>query len=64
MDYPSAEVIESDQALSVVPVELDHGPPGPRRLVGYGREVVVHLQRPLGPRVLVNLDGSPVPVVT
>jgi hypothetical protein len=57
--YPHAEVIESDQAVAIVPVGKDVGPPGPRILPGYGHEVVVRLARPLGARVLVDLHGNP-----
>lgn len=57
--YPRAEVIESHQAVAIVPVAKDVGPPGPRRLPGYGHEVVVRLKQPLGARVLVDLHGNP-----
>jgi hypothetical protein len=63
VDYPSSEVIESDRAVAVIPVEHDHGPPGARRAIGHTREIVGHLQKKLGTRVLVNLDASPVQVV-
>jgi len=63
VDYPASEVVESDQAVAVIPVELDHGPPGPRRAIGYRREAVFQLRSPFGDRVLVNLDASPVSVV-
>lgn len=62
VDYPRSEVFESDHAIAVIPVGIDHGPPGPRLTVGYRREVVVQLRRRLGNRVLVNLDASPVAV--
>jgi hypothetical protein len=62
-EYPSAEVIETDQAVVVLPVERDIGPPGPRFAVGYGRTVIANLARPLGDRVLIDLDASPVMVV-
>jgi hypothetical protein len=64
VDYPSSEVIESDHAVAVIPVERDHGPPEPRRAIGYRREVVVSLRQRFGNRVLVNLDASPVSVLT
>jgi hypothetical protein len=64
VDYPSSEVIESDHAVAVIPVEHDHGPPGARRAIGYGREVVVQLRSRFGNRVLVNLDARPVSVLT
>jgi hypothetical protein len=57
--YPDAEVIESDQAVAIVPVGKDVGPPGLRILPGYGHEVVVRLAQPLGARVLVDLHGNP-----
>ncbi len=56
--YPSAEAIESPQAVAVVPRGEDIGPPGARILPGYGRRVVVRLQEPLGARVLVDLHGN------
>lgn len=62
VQYPTAEVIDSDQAVVVLPVEHDTGPPGFRRAIGYPREVAVTLNRPLGHRVLVDLDASPVMV--
>jgi hypothetical protein len=64
VDYPKSEVIESDHAVAVIPVGLDHGPPGPHRFVGYRREVVVQLRSQLGNRVLINLDASPIAVLT
>jgi hypothetical protein len=64
VDYPRSEVIESDHAVAVTPVGIDHGPPGPRLTVGYRREVVVALRSRLGNRVLVNLDARPVVVET
>lgn len=64
VDYPSSEVTESDHAVAVIPVELDHGPPGPRIAIGYRREVVVPLRQRFGNRVLVNLDAKPVSVLT
>jgi hypothetical protein len=65
-EYPSAEVIETDQAIVVLPVERCVGPPGPAAmpLVGFGRTVTVRLARPLRERVVVDLDASPVPVAT
>lgn len=62
VDFPTSEVIETEQAVVIIPIEDDHGPPGPRRLVGHRREVVAHLQHHLANRVLVNLDASPVTV--
>lgn len=56
--YPSAEVVESAQAVAVVPQAEDIGPPGPRAAVGFGRRITVTLSEPLGARVLVNLHGQ------
>src|ERR1700688_283445 len=63
VEYPDAVVIESDQAVAVIPIVNDIGPPGPQRARGYRREVVVRLREMLGARVLVNLDASPVVVL-
>jgi hypothetical protein len=57
-----AEVIASDQALVVLPIATDHGPPGPRTAVGYRRSVDVHLDEPLGNRVVLDLDATPIAV--
>ena len=56
--YPSAEVVESAQAVVVVPEAEDIGPPGARPAVGFGRRITVTLSQPLGARVLVNLHGQ------
>jgi hypothetical protein len=57
--------VESDHAVAVVPVEKDLLPPGtPRVAVGHRRTVEAHLARPLGARVLVDLDSSPCEVTT
>jgi hypothetical protein len=59
-DYPRAEVVESDRAVAVVPVEVDLLPPGTwRTAAGFERVVEARLARPLGARVLVDLDSSP-----
>ncbi|MGN6679142.1 MAG: hypothetical protein ACTHKL_15370 [Streptosporangiaceae bacterium] len=65
-EYPSAQVIETDQAVVVLPVERYVGPPGPGWLAmrGFGRTVKIGLSRPLGERVIVDFDASPVPVAT
>jgi hypothetical protein len=58
-----AEPVESAVAVSVVPMERRTGrlPPGRAiTLEGHRREVRVTLAKPLGGRVLVNLDGRPV----
>jgi hypothetical protein len=57
--YSRAEVIESRTAVAVVPVGEDIGPPGPRTAVGYVHRVPALLREPLGPRVLVDLNGNP-----
>ena len=63
-DYEAA-ILESDAAVTVLPlghqiVELRDGTAyGP---VGVHRRISATLSRPLGNRVLVNNDGSPVPV--
>jgi hypothetical protein len=63
--YESA-VVESSTAVSVVPLarlvkDLPHGTAIAAQ--GFRREIVVRLSSPLGSRVLVNHDGSPVEVV-
>ena len=63
-EYPDAVVLETNQAVAVIPIAHDIGPPGPRILLGRGREVVVRLADKLSARVLVNLDASPVEVGT
>lgn len=62
VEYPAAEVIDSDQAVVLLPLEHDTAPSGPRNAVGYSREVAVTPNRPLGHRVLVDLDATPVMV--
>jgi hypothetical protein len=70
-----AEVIETAVAVCVVPLrrmtehfaqEVAAGAAAHRRMavtaVGYPRTVHVSLAEPLGGRVLVNLDGTPVSV--
>jgi hypothetical protein len=56
--YPSAEVIESPQAVAVVPQAEDIGPPGARIAPGFGHRITVTLEEPLGARVLVDLHGN------
>lgn len=60
VEYPAAEVIETDQALVVLPTARDVGPPGLRLLIGCARTVTARLTRPLGERVVIDLDASPV----
>ena len=62
-EYSAAEVIETDQAVAVLPVSRYVGRPGPVAAVGYSRGVTVTLARPLGQRVLVDLDATPVTVL-
>ena len=62
-EYPTAEVIETDQALVVLPTARNAGPPGWRSTIGCARTVVTRLTRPLGERVVIDLDASPVMVL-
>jgi len=62
-EYPATEVIETGHALVVLPVARSIGPPGFRAAVGCARTVTARLARPLGERVVVDLDASPVMVV-
>lgn len=55
--YPSAEVIESAQAFTVVAVGVDVGPDGARTLVGHMHQVPALLREPVGARVYVDLHG-------
>jgi hypothetical protein len=59
-EYPEAETVETNQALVVLPVERGIGPAGPRPAVGCARTVIAKLANPLGERVVVDLDASPV----
>ncbi len=61
-EYPAAEAVETSQALVVVPTERGIGPPGWRPAVGCARTVIVRLASPLGERVVVDFDASPVTV--
>jgi hypothetical protein len=61
-DYPSAEVIETGQAIVVLPAGRYTGPPGWVAAPGCGRTVTVILASPLGQRVVIDLDASPVTV--
>lgn len=65
VDYPSAAVFESDTAVAIVPTRADRDSLGRRTAVsavGVPRSVAVELAAPLGSRVLIDLDGSPVVV--
>lgn len=60
-----AEVVETAAAVTVIPVEhpVREFPPGTIvNTLGHPRDVHVRLHEPLGGRVLVNLDGTPVEV--
>lgn len=61
--YSSAEIFESDQAVAILPLARDIGPPGFRTMVGYTRDLVAELGRPFSRRVLVNLDATAVAVL-
>ena len=62
-EYPAAEAIETDQALVVLPIARNVGPPGWRATIGCARTVITRLTRPLGERVVIDLDASPVIVL-
>lgn len=64
VEYPAVEIIDSDQAVVLLPVGHGTGPSGPRAAIGCTREVAATLNRPLGHRVLVDLDATPVMVRT
>ena len=59
-EYPGAQVVETDQTVSVVPVARQLGPSPNTFTSGptIWRSVRVRLSRPLADRVLVDLDGS------
>ncbi len=68
VEYPAAEAIETGQALVVLPVERpverDVGPSGSWLAIGCARRTVIaRLTRPLGERVVIDLDASPVMVL-
>jgi hypothetical protein len=64
VNLPGADV-EARQALVVLPVERGVGPPGGCWLAigGCARTVVARIASPLGERVVVDLDASPVTVL-
>jgi hypothetical protein len=64
VEYPTVEIIDSHQAVVLLPVKHDTGPSGPRVAIGYSREVTATLNRALGHRVLIDLDATPVMVQT
>lgn len=62
----TGEVVEEAGALTVVPIEQPTRRLQPGTAVhtlGYGRDLVVRLDSPLGRRVLVDFDASPIAVV-
>ena len=56
--YPSAETVESDQAVALVAHGRDSGSRGLRLAIGHIHRVPAILQAPLGARVFVDLHGS------
>jgi hypothetical protein len=54
--HPSAGVVESPQAVAVVPEPEDSGSP---LAAAFARRITVALSAPLGARVLVDLHGRP-----
>jgi hypothetical protein len=61
--YPHAEVIESMQAVSIVPAGRDVGQAAFRRAIGHMHQITVCLRQPLGARVVVDLHGNPAQVL-
>jgi hypothetical protein len=62
-DYPDAHVYETSGAVAIEPVVVDKLAPGQARLaIGARREVTVVLSEPLGAKVLLDQQGSPVVV--
>jgi len=63
--YPHTEIRSNESALAFIPVhQRSPLPRGTFELsAGYRREVVVLLTVPLGNRVVVDLDATPVAVV-
>jgi hypothetical protein len=55
--YPTAEVVETDQAFAIVAIGVDVGPDGPRTLAGHIHKVPALLREPIGARVYVDLHG-------
>jgi hypothetical protein len=61
--YTEGRVIESPQAVAVVPIGEDIGPSAPfRTFAGHMHKLTVRLKDPLGARVHVDLHGNPVEV--
>jgi len=59
-NYPRTEVLEAGGAVALLPVPEDIGPAGFRLAHAEAREISVTLPRPLGARVLLDGNGSPV----
>lgn len=55
--YQTAEIVESAQAFTVVPVGTNIGPPGYRTLAGHVHRVPAVLEERVGARVFVDLHG-------
>ena len=60
VDYPRVDVHETDTAVTIVALPHDRQTSGARTALGYRRNVTATLERPLGARVLVDLDVSPI----
>jgi hypothetical protein len=64
VSYAGGTVVESRTAIAIVPAGTFVGRPARfHAAVGQQRKVTVHLEQPLGPRVLVDLDATPVQVL-
>jgi hypothetical protein len=62
-EFLGCEFSESDTAVLARPVTRERNPEGrPVRGVGVHRQVSGRLSTPLGPRVLIDTDGSPIEV--
>jgi hypothetical protein len=65
MSYSGGEIVQSDTALAIVPFATSIGRLARwQTAVGMQREVTVRLDRPLGRRVLVDLDSTPAEVLS
>ena len=63
VNYPDVDVLESGAAVALLPIPSPLRP-GWYTALGQGRDVTVTLDRPLGPRTLLDGRGSPVMVTT
>ena len=63
VSYPDVDVLESGAAVALVPLPSPLRP-GWYTTLGQARDVTVTLDRPLGPRILLDGTGSPVMVTT